>query len=188
MIPITYVQIIDDPKQLVTFEKIYETYAKQMFYAARRILGDDYEAEDAVQDAFIGIARNMKTVSRISNKSDLFFYLQTAARNAALNRLPKKKIYTESVSVEESWNISGGSFWQELCDKLDYEALVDVIGELPETYQEALYLHIAMELTIKETAALLQIKLATAKQRLVRGKKLLIQKIHEKGCFDYAAK
>ena len=185
MIPMIYANIIDDPSHLERFETIYHKYYKKMFYTANQILKDPYEAEDALQDAFIGIARNMKTVVKIEDPKDLFYYLQSAARNAAINRLPKKQVYDDAVPVHELWNLSGGNFWQELCDKLDYEALTEVITDLPPTYQEALYLHFVMELTIKETADMLQIKVSTAKQRLVRGKQYLIQKIREKGCFDH---
>lgn len=185
MIPVIYVNIIDDPSHLPRFEKIYHKYYKKMFYTANQILNDPYEAEDALQDAFIGIARNMKTVIKIDDPKDLFYYLQTAAKNAALNRLPKKQVYSDAVPIHELWDLSNGSFWQELYDILDYEALVNIIADLPETYQEALYLHFVMELTIKETADMLQIKVSTAKQRLVRGKQYLIQKIREKGCFDH---
>lgn len=185
MIPVIYANIIDDPVHLARFEKIYHKYYKQMFFTANQILNDPYEAEDALQDAFIGIARNMKTIVRIEDPKDLFYYLQSAARNAALNRLPKKQVYTDAVPVHQVWNLSNGSFWQELCDKLDYEALTDVITALPQTYQEALFFHFVMGYTIKETAEMLQIKVSTAKQRLVRGKQYLIQKIREKGCFDH---
>lgn len=188
MIPVIYVNIIDDPKHLPRFEEIYEEYYKQMFYAANRILNDTYEAEDAVQDAFIGIARNMKTVSKITNKTDLFFYVQTAAKHAALNRLPKKKIYTESIPLDKVPFISDNGFWRELCDKLTYEALVEAIAAIPDTYREVLYFHFVMEYTIKDTANLLNIKVATAKQRLVRGKKALIQAIQEKGVFEHGVK
>ena len=99
MLPIIYVNIIDDPKQIPRFEEIYETYYKKMFYTANKILKDDYEAEDALQDAFIGIARNMKTVIRIKSERDLYYYLQSAAKHAALNRLPKKQIYTDAIPL-----------------------------------------------------------------------------------------
>jgi DNA-directed RNA polymerase specialized sigma24 family protein len=112
-----------------------------MFFTANEILQDKYEAEDALQEAFIGIARNMKTVSKIEDPKDLFYYLQSAARNAALNRLPKKQVYTEAVPLHQMWNLSDSSLWSELCEKLDYEALTEVLSALPQTYQEALLLN-----------------------------------------------
>lgn len=187
MIPVIYANIIDDPKHLVKFEEIYEAYYKQIFYAANRILNDAYEAEDAVQDAFIGIARNMKTVSKITNKTDLFYYVQTAAKHAALNRLPKKKIYAESVPLDDAPVISDNSFWETLCNKLTCETLVEAIAAVPETYREVLYYHLVMGFSVKETASLLNIKVATAKQQLVRGKKVLIQEAEKRGAFEHGA-
>lgn len=185
MIPIIYADIIDDPVHLARFEEIYREHYKKMFFTANQILRDKYEAEDALQDAFIGIARNMKTVSKIEDPKDLFYYLQSAARNAALNRLPKKQVYTEAVPLHQMWSLSDSSLWSELCEKLDYEALTEALSSLPQTYQEALYFHFVMEYTIKETAALLQITVSAAKQRLVRGKQMLQEAIREKGCFDH---
>ena len=54
MIPILYANVIDDPVHLARFEEIYQRYYKQMYYTANKVLQDSYEAEDALQDAFIG--------------------------------------------------------------------------------------------------------------------------------------
>lgn len=187
MIPILYASMIDDPSHLIKFEEIYEEYYKQMFYVANRILNDAYEAEDAVQDAFIGIARNMKTVSKIVNKTDLFYYVLTAAKHAALNRLPKKKLYDEAVPMDDAPAMSDNSFWETLCNKLTYEALLEAVTAVPETYREVLYYHFVMGFSVKETASLLNIKVATAKQQLVRGKKALVQAAEKRGVVDNGA-
>ena len=86
MIPIIYADIIDDAEDLALFEEIYEEYYRQMFFKANKILNDTHESEDAVHDAFIGIARNMKTVRAIQEKADLYYYMVRAAENAAYNR------------------------------------------------------------------------------------------------------
>lgn len=185
MLPIIYADIIDDPVSLSRFESIYRQYAGEMFATANRILKDPFESEDAVQDAFLGVARHMNTVSRIREERDLRWYLHAAAHNAALNRLPRKKPGEELVSLEDAPELSGGDLWQELCDRLDAEALTGVLASLPRTYREALYFHFVLEFSVKETADALQIKVPAAKQRLVRGKRLLAQRIREKGCFDH---
>ena len=55
---------IEDDADKVKFEKIYVLYKKKMWYAANSILSDAYLAEDAVHNAFIGIARNIKKIAR----------------------------------------------------------------------------------------------------------------------------
>ena len=98
MIPVIYMDLIDDAQSLVEFEEIYHTYRKRMFFVANTVLQDAHEAEDAVQDAFIGIARNMSTVRKIREAEDLGNYVLRAAKNAALNRSRTAKEYA-SVAV-----------------------------------------------------------------------------------------
>ena len=184
MIPMLYADLIDDAGNRLRFEEIYETYCRQMFYKANCILRDEHEAEDAVHDAFIGIARNMKTVAAIANEQDLRYYVLRAAENAAYNRTRQTKHYTQAVPLENVPHVSDGGFWDSLCTRLEYEALVDIITALPRIYREVLYYHFVLEFSMPEVAQSLGLKLPTAKQRLVRGKKLLLQAIEREGGVD----
>lgn len=188
MIPIIYADLIDDVGNLARFEEIYEEYYQQMFHRANSILHDAYEAEDAVHDAFIGIARNMKTVSTISDQADLFYYLMRSAENAAYNRTRQTRHYANALPLEEGLVGSKHSFWESLCTKLDYEQLLRAIGSLPPMYREVLYYHFVLGLTIPEVAKGLDIKLSTAKQRLVRGKQALLDAIEKEGGLNYGTK
>ena len=51
-----YLALIDTQEDQTLFEEIYYQYRNQMYYVSHKILNDDYLAEDALQDAFIGIA------------------------------------------------------------------------------------------------------------------------------------
>ena len=184
MIPMIYADLIDDAGSLIRFEKIYEEYRQQMFFKAEQILQDAYEAEDAVQDASIGIARNMNTVSTIKEQKDLYYYVMRAVENAAYNRTRQTKHYTAAVPLQDAPHVSDRSFWKTACTQMDYERLVRLISELPKMYREVLYYHFVLEFSIPETARGLGIKLATAKQRLVRGKKLLMQEIAKERSFQ----
>lgn len=185
MIPMIYADLIDDAGNLARFEEIYEEYYQQMFFKAEQILRDTYEAEDAVQDAFIGIARNMKTVGTIKEQKDLYYYVMRATENAAYNRTRQTKHYATSVPLQDAPFVSDRSFWDKVCTQMDYDRLVQLISDLPEIYREVLYYHFVMEFSIPEVARGLDIKLSTAKQQLVRGKKLLMQKIEEERSLHY---
>ena len=185
MIPMIYADLIDDVGNLAKFEEIYEKYRQQMFFRANQILKNEYEAEDALQDAFIGIARNMKTINTIANSQDLFYYLMRAAENAAYNRIRQTKHYATAVPLEDAPFVSDRSFWDKVCTQMDYERLVQLISELPKIYREVLYYHFVLEFPIAEVARGLDIKLSTAKQRLVRGKKQLIQEIEKERSLQY---
>ena len=54
---LVYLQLIDSPEEQSRFEELYTTYRKLMFHVAKGILGNDQDAEDAVHDAFLSIAK-----------------------------------------------------------------------------------------------------------------------------------
>ena len=60
---ISYLAMIGTQHEKSEFVKLYERYRKLMHYAAKRILGDDSLAEEAVQEAFLRIAKNFGKVS-----------------------------------------------------------------------------------------------------------------------------
>lgn len=185
MIPMIYADLIDDAGNLARFEEIYEEYRQQMFYKAKQILQDTYEAEDAVQDAFIGIARNMKTVSTIKEEKDLYYYVMRAVENAAYNRTRQTKYYTAAIPLDDAPFVSDHSFWDTVCTQMDYDCLVRIISDLPAMYREVLYYHYVLEFSMTKVAQGLDIKLSTAKQRLVRGRKLLMQEIEKERSLHY---
>lgn len=65
------------------------------------------------------------------------------------------------------------SLWTKVCCGIEYERIVEAIASLDEIYREALYYHFVLEMSVPEVAKLLDCKVSTVKQRLVRGKKLL---------------
>ena len=144
-----YADLIDGAGNRLRFEEIYETYYRQMFFKANGILQDAHEAEDAVHDALIGIARNMKTVSAIADEQDLRYYVLRAAENAAYNRTRQTKQYTRAVPLEHAPRVSDGTFWDAVCTRLDYEALVDIIAAMPRIYREVLYYHFVLHFCVK---------------------------------------
>ena len=180
MLPMIYADIIDDPKNLLRFEELYLAHRKEMLTAAYRVLQDYHEAEDAVQDALLGVARNMKTVAQIACEADLRLYLLRAARNAALNRTAAANRRSAQLPLEDARTVSDSTFW-DACAGSDYHRLLEIFAAMPEPYREALYHHFVLGFTTREVAAALNIKLSAAKQRLVRGKKLLLQALEKEG-------
>ena len=62
---------------------------------------------------------------------------------------------------------------------IEYQKIVTVIKELKSPYNEVLYLHFVNDLSIRQTAKLLNRKEKTVKMQLVRGKKILVSKLSE---------
>ena len=57
-----YLTLIDSEEDKKKFVQFYEAYRGLMHYTANRILQDDFAAEDAVQEAFLRIAKNFHKV------------------------------------------------------------------------------------------------------------------------------
>ncbi len=57
--------LIDSPEDKSRFEKMYNEYERLLFYVARKRLGDNHLAEDAVNEAFIRIIKNFDKIEKI---------------------------------------------------------------------------------------------------------------------------
>ena len=57
-----YMTMIEEQADQIRFEQIYHGYRKQMLAVANRVLRNPEDAEDAVQNALLGIARNIKSI------------------------------------------------------------------------------------------------------------------------------
>jgi RNA polymerase sigma-70 factor (ECF subfamily) len=172
-----YLALIDNEQDQLKFENLYNQYRKQMLSLAQSILHNTFDAEDAVREAFLGIARNMPSVNKIANETDIKNYLLKSAKNASLNILSKKKKRYQTVDLDSVGEIPDDSFMQTLAAEFSYNDLVQVLRDINKDYFDVLYYHYVMGLTLPEVAKLLSRKLSTVKQQLVRGKKLAAAKI-----------
>ena len=77
--------------------------------------------------------------------------------------------------------LSDDTFIEFVCNRIDYDKIIEAIKSLSEKYRDVLYYHFVMELSIPQTAKSLNQTLSTTKQRLVRGKKLLLNYLVLKG-------
>lgn len=179
-----YMSFIDDEKHRRIFEEIYLNYRKQMFLVAHSILGNDSDAEDIVHDIFLKIAKkHMEKISKIENNIDLRNYLLKATKNTALDHIRKHQQECLSIDFKDDRGISvsddmgDDTFVEQICNNSEYEMVVSSIASLKDIYREVLYYHFVLELSVPEVAKLLDCKVSTVKQRLVRGKKLLYVQI-----------
>lgn len=92
--------LIDDETDKILFEYIFHNHQKQMYEIANGILHNREDAEDAVQNALLNIARHMANIPK-GNTKLLHAYVYTTTRNAALLLLRKKSRDVETVPIED---------------------------------------------------------------------------------------
>lgn len=71
-----YLSLIDNEDDRDKFEFIYLIYRKRMVSEAYNILRNEYDAEDAVHDTFIKLARNMKAIDEPDSDKTLSYVLK----------------------------------------------------------------------------------------------------------------
>lgn len=177
-----YLSLIDNEEDRNLFEKIYYSHRKQMLVLAMSILENEDDAEDLVHDVFCAVAeKHIHILHTITNEQDLKNYLLKATKNRALNMKRDRKYHMplyeseEALISEESMNDS--SFLDAICEKLAYEELVTAIKGLDKKYEEVLYLHFVLELSVNDVGEILNRNTYTVKKQLSRGKKLLLESL-----------
>ena len=108
-------------------------------------------------------------------------YVLTAAKNAALNMLPKKQQREELLDISELDIADDQNLFEQVAASEEYERLFRAIRGIPAIYRDVLMLKYVQELTMKEIAALLGRKTSTVHQQITRGKKLLIEQCRKEG-------
>ncbi|MBQ9945773.1 MAG: sigma-70 family RNA polymerase sigma factor [Clostridia bacterium] len=170
-----YTLHIEEENDRIKFEKIYSLYKNKMWYAANQILSDAYLSEDAVHNAFIGIAKNIKRISSADSQKALSYCI-TAAKNAAIDILRKNKGIQET-DIDGLYDISdkkSSSFYEVLETK---DIIEKAVAALPTVYRDVLYLLIAEQMSEKEIAGLLGRRPGTVHQQVKRGRKILQEEI-----------
>ena len=177
MLLAAYANLIEDSKQALRFEDIYHGYRRQMLRVAEEVLDDRDAAEDAVHDAFLGIARNMPTVAKL-REDEVRHYVLCSVRNAALQLLRGR---WKELPLDVAGDVSDEDFFALLTAKEDVSEAMRAMAELPEHYRDALYYRYVMELSPREAAELLHVKPETLRKQVNRAKSLLAQKLQERG-------
>lgn len=181
-----YLNLIDNENDRNLFERIYYSYRKQMFTVALSVLGNKDDAEDLIHDVFCNIAEKyIPTLQNIKNEQDMKNYLLKATKNSALNKKRDKK-HAVSFDEIESFpgtekDISDNVFLDMICNSLSYQEIVSAIRTLDKKYEEVLYLHFVVEMTIPEVADYLNRNQNTVKKQLSRGKMILLEKLSLNG-------
>lgn len=169
---ISYLAMIGTQHEKSEFVKLYERYRKLMHYAAKRILGDDSLAEEAVQEAFLRIAKNFGKVSDADQSATKKFVL-IITENAAKTLYRRESRHISDREYPEDMDAAAGAL-QAAEDPTAAEAETrDAVGcilQMPELQQNVLFLHTVYGFSYREIAALLDISESAAKKRVERAR------------------
>lgn len=166
-----YLSMIDSDEDQQKFLWIYDTYHRLMLYVANGILQNDHIAEEAVQEAFIWVARHIHKIGEVASPQTKRFVVVITEHISF--RIKKKEARHEDAKVIEFSESYEGRMPDTAFETLNYKEIIMQIRSLPSIYKDVVYLYGVCECTTPEIADLLGISVETVKKRLQRGRALL---------------
>jgi len=160
------------------FEELVKRYERKVYNIAYRMLSNEEEAKDALQDTFI---RAYRFIKKFKGDSSFYTWLYRITTNVCLTRLKRRK-GKESVTVSLDEPIQNDDDTvRELSDETHgpeilfkrrqtQQAIQNAISELPSDYRSVIVLRDLQGLSNKEVSKALRLSIAAVKSRLHRGR------------------
>jgi len=148
--------------------ELYDRYQAQMYGLAMRITRDAALAQDAVQEAFVGVWRNAAryAVGRSSVRTWVLSITHHRAIDIVRRRRPTSDLpNTDTLDTA----LVAPDVWGEVARALDRDTVRGVIGLLPTAQREAIELAYFEGLTQAEIAERTGAPLGTVKSRVRLG-------------------
>lgn len=173
-------EIIDQCKggsQKAQFQ-LYKLYYKAMFSVCLRIVNDQMEAEDVMQEAFLSAFKKIDTY-----KGEVSFgaWLKRIVVNRSLDYLKKRKVHFEEIN-ERSTEFTD---YQMDNRELDTNVLKRSIQELPDGYRVVLSLYLIEGYDHDEISQILGISNSASRTQLLRAKNKLRELLKGREIFSY---
>lgn len=174
--------------ELSSFETLATRHERRIYTVARRITGNESDAEDVTQQAFLSAIENL---DNFRGEAAFATWLQRIATHAALKVLRKRR-GLPTVSLEAATESQDGydtvphpeyiADWSESPEQLvgrnETSRLIDeTLGELDEKHRVIFLLRDVEGLSVKETADALGISEANVKVRLLRARLQLRERL-----------
>ena len=170
----------EDPEAL---SKLYDRYNGILKALILRVVHNDAEADDLLQEIFMDVWNQAKNFS--PNKGKPLGWMVTLARRRAIDGLRKKQAYLRASERLQNETEQQPDAWvhnstAEEIDLSDTRTLIrNVIGSLPEAQQRAIELAFFRGMSQREIAAHTNTPLGTVKTRLELGLKKIYEGLKE---------
>ena len=156
--------------------KIYKLYYKAMYNTSLRIVNDTMEAEDIMQESFLGAFQRIQSYN---GEGSFGSWLKRIVINNSLDALRRNK---PNVSMEEESldfpEIIEESLEEEI--KLQASEIKEAIGKLPEEYRVVISLFLLEGYDHEEISEILGISNNLSRTRFVRAKQKVLQLLKDK--------
>ena len=172
-----HVELVNDCRngsRKAQFE-LYKLYANAMYNVALRIVNDDAEAEDVLQEAILDAFSRIKDFRQ---ETTFGLWLKQIVINRSINYLRKRKLDLVSLDDVEVADEIETDFEETT---LKVEAIKAAMNELPDGYRVVLTLYLFEGYDHEEIAHILKITENTSRSQYLRAKRKLNNLLEMKG-------
>ena len=167
------------------FEALVRLYEKKIYTLCRRMCGNDEDAQEAAQDAFLSLWRSAKSFRGDASFSTWLYRLAT---NACIDLLRRNQRGGERVSLDDEETtfelVDAAPLPEQALERKETQRLIEEgLRALPEEYRAILLLREAEGLSYTEIADAMHLELGTVKSRISRGRVLLRNYLTASGNF-----
>ncbi|MGU3470844.1 RNA polymerase sigma factor SigW [Paenibacillus sp. D51F] len=168
------------------FADLVGMYQDKLYHLAYRMLYNRQEAEDAVQETFLRVFRNMERYDESMKFSTWIYRITT---NLAIDRLRRRKPgFSLDAEVPEHDGLDGYSMFASEDASPEDEVLLSetqriirtAIDTLPPKYKSVMVLRYLEDLSLQEISDVLDMPVTTIKTRVHRGREFLRKKLEHK--------
>lgn len=167
-------------------EALMRRYNRRLFRLVRAVLGNDAEAEDALQDAYI---HAFAALDSFAGQSSVETWLTAIALNEARGRLRWRRDMASLADIAETELYDAmqqhrpsalNEDPEEMAARAETRRLLErAIDELPPNFRSVFVLRAVEQLSVRETAETLEILEETVKTRFHRARALLRRSLGE---------
>ncbi len=145
-------------------KQLYMQYADAMYHVSYRMVQNQADAEDILQEAFMKVFNN---IDSFKGESTIGAWIKQIVINHSLNFLRKKKI--DFMEADGSLNVADEVYEEENIDGT-VQQIKDAIATLPDGYRTVFNLYMFEDYSHRQIAELLNISESTAKTQLFKAK------------------
>jgi RNA polymerase sigma-70 factor (ECF subfamily) len=176
---------------LAAFEQLVVAYERRVYTLARRIVGQEQDAEDVTQQTFLSVLEHL---DGFRGEASFYTWVMRIATHAALKVVRKRK-GLPTVSLEEMTEAQEGNEgiphpefiadWRQSPEELVRNnevrrLLDDALAELDENHRVVFLLRDVEGMSVRETAESLGLSEANVKVRLLRARLQLRERLTRK--------
>jgi RNA polymerase sigma-70 factor (ECF subfamily) len=151
------------------FESAAMPHLNDLYRAARRIIGNQTEAEDAVQETYYQAWKSFHRFERGTNCRAWLFKILFHVINHQRRKVWRLSLFADFEEAPCAIPTYEPPVPQDLTD----EEVLQAFDKIPQHYREVVMLADVQEFSYKEIASALDIPVGTVMSRLNRGRKLL---------------